>query len=198
MASPWDIVAILRTSSAGFSDVISITSTVEEEPNRHQEYSVRDILAEREVDGKTEYLIYWTDSPLYDSSWEPKENVDQVVVHADWEKSKQQESHHYKSRLAVETWIEAVENRIHDKMNRHDVRNQLRVKLGLELTIYEQTRQEYLDDFRKELRRGKYQNHQSYDLCDMPEHLERLSRPRPSEVIVIFLVYKTDPKTLIR
>ncbi|KAH7149763.1 hypothetical protein B0J13DRAFT_440307 [Dactylonectria estremocensis] len=127
----------------------SITSTIEEEPDSDQEWLVNDILAEGEdATGTTKYLIDWQGYPLYDASWEPKENLGDTML-ADWEESKKNEGHRYKSNDSINAWYNAVIARLHGKIARHNERNLRRAERGIEVSLYEKSLEDYLEDLEK-------------------------------------------------
>ncbi|KAH7112770.1 hypothetical protein B0J13DRAFT_461177 [Dactylonectria estremocensis] len=127
----------------------SITSTIEEEPDSDQEWLVNDILAEgKDATGTTKYLIDWQGYPLYDASWEPKENLGDTML-ADWEESKKNEGHQRKSNDSINAWYKAVIARLHGKIARHDERNRRREELGLDVSIYEKSLEDCLEDLKK-------------------------------------------------
>ncbi|KAH6975850.1 hypothetical protein EDB80DRAFT_594396 [Ilyonectria destructans] len=127
----------------------SVTSTIEEEPDSDQEWLVNDVLAEGEVDGTTKYLIDWQGYPLWEASWEPKENLGDVML-ADWEESKKKEGHQRKSKQSITAWREAVVARLYGKMERHEKRNLKRAERGLELSVYEKSLEDYLADLERD------------------------------------------------
>lgn len=127
----------------------SVTSTIEEEPDSDQEWLVNDVLAEGEVDGTTKYLIDWQGYPLWEASWEPKENLGDVML-ADWEESKKKEGHQRKSKQSINAWREAVVSRLYGKMERHEKRNLKRAERGLELSVYEKSLEDYLADLERD------------------------------------------------
>ncbi|KAH7160608.1 hypothetical protein EDB81DRAFT_644304 [Dactylonectria macrodidyma] len=127
----------------------SITSTIEEEPDSDQEWLVNDILAEGvDATGTTKYLIDWQGYPLYDASWEPKENLGDTML-ADWEESKKNEGHRNKSNDSINAWYNAVIARLHGKIARHNDRNLKRAERGLEVSLYEKSLEDYLEDLEK-------------------------------------------------
>ncbi|KAF7543776.1 hypothetical protein G7Z17_g10474 [Cylindrodendrum hubeiense] len=135
--------------SLGGDEADSVTSTIEEEPDSDQEWLVNDVLAEGVVDGTTKYLIDWQGYPLYDASWEPKENLGDVML-ADWEESKKKEGHQRKSNESIEAWRKAVVARLYGKIARHNERNRKRAERGLEESVYEKSLEDYLEDLEKD------------------------------------------------
>ncbi|KAI5457273.1 hypothetical protein BGZ63DRAFT_74729 [Mariannaea sp. PMI_226] len=141
----------MEDTSADYSDVVqhddhnSVTSTSAGDYDSEKEWEVKDVLAEGIIAGEKKYLIEWDGFPLHDATWEPVENLGGPMI-ADWEEAKKQKGHKKVSNSRIRAWREAIYQRVHGKMNRHNDRNRKRIERGLQATEYEHPLEEILAD----------------------------------------------------
>ncbi|KAF7563106.1 hypothetical protein G7046_g1040 [Stylonectria norvegica] len=113
-------------------DNVSLTSTIEEAIDSDEEWNVRQILAEQQIDGEPRYLIEWQGYPLWDASWEPEDYISEGPLLAKWQEVKNREGCQEASNPKIMAWRRAVIEKLHSKRVRHAVRNRMRAEQGLE------------------------------------------------------------------
>ncbi len=97
-------------------DSISLTSTAPSEPK--DEYLIEGILAEREEDGTTRYLVKWEGYPDERCTWEPASSFQDEQTFHDWQNRKMRTNRGLETpynvsalEMRVEDWLEASEKR---------------------------------------------------------------------------------------
>ncbi|KAM3463017.1 hypothetical protein NHJ6243_003632 [Beauveria neobassiana] len=116
-------------------DSISLTSTVEDEVDPDTQWTVKQILADGQVEGETKYLIEWEDFPLSACTWEPKEHLPESLLE-EWAQNKQNQQERNASRLHIEEWRIAIIQLYRAKYARHEMRNCIRRRKKLRMARY--------------------------------------------------------------
>lgn len=127
----------IKTESGEVSDEdsISITSTAPSEPR--EEYPVEAIIAEREVDGATEYLVRWEGYPDERCTWEPESSFQSDDTLFDWKTQKMRFSRGTATPCNIEALLDRVENWITTSEHRKDRRRIKRMRLGISVAPIE-------------------------------------------------------------
>lgn len=115
-------------------DSISITSTPASEVR--DEYVVEGIIAERDNDGTTEYLVRWEGYPDERCTWETRSNFHEDTM-LDWETQKMRVSRGYAQPCDVEALLDRVEEWIASTRQRKSRRRAKRLRLGLPVSPME-------------------------------------------------------------
>ena len=110
-------------------DDISITSTPQSEPQ--DEYEVEDILAEKEIHGRTMYLVKWAGYSKYRSNWEPEESFCQPQILKDWAAKKEAIAQKKETAIDVESLLEKILAIEAATTLRKQRRKKKRIRLGL-------------------------------------------------------------------
>lgn len=118
-----------RSGEVSDEDSISITSTIPSEPR--EEYPVEAIIAEREVDGSTEYLVRWEGYPDERCTWEPESSFQSDFTLFDWKTQKMRVSRGLATPCDIEFLLDRVENWITASENRKARRRTKRMRLGM-------------------------------------------------------------------
>ncbi|KAK3343979.1 hypothetical protein B0T25DRAFT_572953 [Lasiosphaeria hispida] len=115
-------------------DDISLTSTVDDQHDSDEEFSVEGILAEQKSnDGDMYYLVEWTGFSLHRCTWEPETNLGDELK-AIWEVTKRRQKSGDEPAFELNTFYEARHTAAREKEERHRRRNAKRMKKGLPLT----------------------------------------------------------------
>lgn len=130
-------LAAKDTSSANDNsfDIVSLTSTVDEEYNSDTEFAVEGIRAEKIIDGAHMYLVEWSNFPLDQCTYEPEENL-QDELKAEWEEKKRQQDPSVAEEF-VEKHLDAKKQKLAESRQRHRQRNARRKQLGLPITRFQ-------------------------------------------------------------
>ena len=84
-------------------DAISLTSTVASEPQEF--YTLDRILAEKDFDGVTKYLVKWEGYPPERNTWEEEDNFLQDATLPEWRDRKRRIARGQEDPFDVERWI---------------------------------------------------------------------------------------------
>ncbi|KAK0740835.1 hypothetical protein B0T18DRAFT_393577 [Schizothecium vesticola] len=109
-------------------DTISLTSTAPSEHDPDQEFNVQGILAISE--SGSHYLVEWEGFPIYQSTWEPIEELGDELARM-WEERKEEEACGKVEPFDVDAWKATVLAHKDAKEERQFRRNRKRKKLGL-------------------------------------------------------------------
>lgn len=115
-------------------DNISLTSTVDDDYSPDTEFVVEGIRAEKIINGVHMYLVEWSNFPLDQCTYEPEENL-QDVLKAEWEENKLQQGPSTAEDF-VEKYETAQTQKWEESRQRHRRRNVKRRKLGLNPTRF--------------------------------------------------------------
>ncbi|KAF4441375.1 hypothetical protein F53441_12052 [Fusarium austroafricanum] len=124
------------------SDKESIASTIQSEHGSDQEWNVIGILAAWEVDSCTRYLILWEGYPLFDATWEPRDNLNDGLIE-EWEETRTQQG--FDMFQNIRDWKDAYKTQYFEKLDRHQTRNRLRKQRGLRQTTWNSYREKQLE-----------------------------------------------------
>lgn len=108
------------------SDVDELKSTSSSDPA--DEYDVEEILAERKVRGKTEYLVKWLGYPVHRSDWEPRTNLDAPQILVDWARTKVEIRAKRRKPFDVQAFAEDLKRREAETKARKKARQARRVE----------------------------------------------------------------------
>jgi chromo domain-containing protein 1 len=117
-------------------DAVSVTSTIPDDTDA--EWTVSDVLAEKEFEGQLQYLVKWQGRPLSEADWIAKDDLIEDAVTA-WEAQKAENSGGSCSAFNLNEWKSAVEAYLRGKFTRREARNRKRRRLGLSQKEYEDT-----------------------------------------------------------
>ncbi|KAK5988680.1 hypothetical protein PT974_10166 [Cladobotryum mycophilum] len=126
-------------------DAISITSTIEENPDSDNEWPVNRVLAEADVDGEKQYLIEWQGFSLAEATWEPRSNLKDALL-ADWERTKMEQKNGLVPKFRIKEWRDAYIGNFQAKLSRHNRRNRKRARLGYSETTWTLDLKGFLQD----------------------------------------------------
>lgn len=115
-------------------DTISLTSTVDDAYTSDTEFAVEGIRAEKITDGAHMYLVEWSNFPLDQCTFEPEENL-QDVLKAEWEEKKRHQDPSVAEEF-VEKHLAAKEQKYAESRQRHRRRNARRKQVGLPTTRF--------------------------------------------------------------
>lgn len=115
-------------------DNISLTSTVDDDYSPDTEFVVEGIRAEKIINGVHMYLVEWSNFPLDQCTFEPEENL-QDVLKAEWEENKLQQGPNVAEDF-VKKYETAQTQKWEESRQRHRRRNVKRRKLGLNPTRF--------------------------------------------------------------
>ena len=118
-----------ETSDVGDDDVLSLTSTVQSEPQ--VEYPLEGILAERVIAGVREYLVKWDGYPDERCTWEPEENFQNDSTLPEWIRQKARIEEGTAQPYDVEALEARIENWKHETLDRKARRRRRRLKLSV-------------------------------------------------------------------
>ena len=118
------------------ADDISVTSTIEGEDGGEEDYIVREILAEADIDGETKYLIEWEGYPVHQATWEPREHLSDFVFSM-WQDKIEKRHETQNPGTSFRRWKDAMTEHLWAKNKRHEARNKKRARLGLTETYYD-------------------------------------------------------------
>ncbi|KAJ6786910.1 hypothetical protein PWT90_00052 [Aphanocladium album] len=85
----------------------SLASTTKSEVDAEEEWPVKQILSEGQVDGCTKYLIEWEGYDLHEATWEPKENLNPSSLE-EWEETKRKQNSGKIPTFDIDEWRTAV------------------------------------------------------------------------------------------
>ena len=111
------------------NDSISLNSTAPSQPR--DEYPIEGILAERVIDGITEYLVKWEGYPDERCTWEPGSSFQDEQTFHDWQDRKMRISRGLDLPYDVEVLETRVENWIESTEKRKARRRAKKTRLGL-------------------------------------------------------------------
>ncbi|KAK3345403.1 hypothetical protein B0H65DRAFT_205050 [Neurospora tetraspora] len=115
-------------------DNISLASTASAQHDPDEEFEVEDVLLEeRDEDGNKVYLVKWERYPLYQCTWEPKDNLGDELMEM-WREKKLRQEAGEEEPFDVRVFHAAVNRAKKEKADRHRRRNAKRRKLGHPLT----------------------------------------------------------------
>lgn len=117
------------SSDSSDDDSISLTSTVSSE--RQDEYPLEAILAERTVDGVTEYLVKWEGYPEYRCTWEQKNSFQDEQTLLDWGDQKMRISRGHAKPFDTDAWERDMEDLLGATAKRQALRRKKKISLGL-------------------------------------------------------------------
>ncbi|KAM0361541.1 hypothetical protein ACHAP4_002009 [Fusarium culmorum] len=109
------------------SDDESIASTINTEHDSKEPFNVSAVLAAWEVEGSLRYLIEWEGYDLSEATWEPRENLNDIIIE-EWEETKAQSG--YDLYQKIREWKKAWKASYAEKRARHDKRNRRRMLRG--------------------------------------------------------------------
>ena len=112
-------------------DSISINSTAPSE--RRKEYPLEGVLAEREMNGTTEYLVKWEGYPDERCTWEVGPNFQNDKTLSDWEHRKMRIKHGLEPPYDVDALEKRVELWIEENSGRKVRRRAKRLRLGFSM-----------------------------------------------------------------
>lgn len=124
-----------KSGEVSDEDSVSITSTVPSEPR--EEYPVEAIIAEREADGSTEYLVRWEGYPDERCTWEPESSFQSEDTLFDWKTQKMRVSRGLSTPCDIEALLDRVEKWITASENRKARRRSKRMRLGMSVAPME-------------------------------------------------------------
>ena len=129
-------------------DSINTTTTPESDGDTEREYDVERVLAETlGEDGKTMYyLLKWEGYPLYDCTWEKKENITSDVLLRHWETDKRLARQGQKPLFDVGEYEQAVEQHLETQERKRRFRIAKRRKRGEDLPSSSEEEGEYGED----------------------------------------------------
>ena len=109
-------------------DAMSITSSAPEDPEQHFEID-GGILAERDCEGQTQYLVKWRDYDETYNTWEPPESFDQEITLKEWRAKKMRVSRGLDAAFDFSAFEERVEEILNAKEQRKQRRRAKRARL---------------------------------------------------------------------
>ena len=124
-----------KSGEVSDEDSVSITSTVPSEPR--EEYPVEAIIAEREADGSTEYLVRWEGYPDERCTWEPESSFQSEDTLFDWKTQKMRVSRGLAAPCDIGALLDRVEKWITASENRKARRRSKRMRLGISVAQME-------------------------------------------------------------
>lgn len=110
-------------------DSISLTSTAPSEPQ--EEYAVETVLAERETDGVTQYLVKWEGYPEERCTWEPATSFQSLDTLSDWDKKKLHIEQGFEIPCDVDNLLKRIDIWIKSSADRKSRRRAKKIRLGL-------------------------------------------------------------------
>lgn len=110
-------------------DSISLTSTAPSEPQ--EEYAVETVLAERETDGVTQYLVKWEGYPEERCTWEPATSFQSLDTLSDWDKKKLRIEQGLEAPCDVDNLLKRIDAWIKSSEDRKSRRRAKKIRLGL-------------------------------------------------------------------
>lgn len=110
-------------------DSISIISTAPSEAQ--EEYAVETVLAERETDGVTQYLVKWEGYPEERCTWEPATSFQSLDTLLDWNKKKLRIEQGLEVPCDVDDLLKRIDIWIKSSEERRSRRRAKRIRLGL-------------------------------------------------------------------
>lgn len=110
-------------------DSISITSTAPSEPR--EEYAVETVLAARETDGVTQYLVKWEGYPEERCTWEPATSFQSLDTLSDWNEKKLRIEQGLEVPCDVDDLLKRIDIWIKSSQDRKSRRRAKRIRLGL-------------------------------------------------------------------
>lgn len=110
-------------------DSISITSTAPSEPR--EEYAVDTVLAARETDGVTQYLVKWEGYPEERCTWEPATSFQSLDTLSDWDEKKLRIQQGLEVACDVDDLLKRIDIWIKSSQDRKSRRRAKRIRLGL-------------------------------------------------------------------
>lgn len=110
-------------------DSISITSTAPSEPR--EEYAVDTVLAARETDGVTQYLVKWEGYPEERCTWEPATSFQSLDTLSDWDEKKLRIEQGLEVACDVDDLLKRIDIWIKSSQDRKSRRRAKRIRLGL-------------------------------------------------------------------
>lgn len=110
-------------------DSISITSTAPSEPR--EEYAVETVLAARETDGATQYLVKWEGYPEERCTWEPATSFQSLDTLSDWDEKKLRIEQGLEVPCDVDDLLKRIDIWIKSSQDRKSRRRAKKIRLGL-------------------------------------------------------------------
>lgn len=121
-----------ETGDVSDDDSISITSTAASE--EREEYPVEAIIAERKIDGSTEYLVRWEGYPDERCTWEPETSFQNEDTLLDWKTQEMRVSRGLATSCDVDALLDRVEDWVQTSERRKSRRRAKRIRLGVSVT----------------------------------------------------------------
>ena len=113
------------------SDAVSLTSTINSEPQ--DQYFIDRILAEREQDGETQYLVAWEGYPEDRHTWEPLASFTSTQPIHDWREDRMRVTRGLNQPFDVTAWEDRVAALWQVTLDRKKLRRRKRREAGWQL-----------------------------------------------------------------
>lgn len=118
-----------ETGACSDEDSISLTSTAPSEPQ--EEYAVETIMAEKDGDGTTYYLVKWEGYAEDRCTWEPASSFQSDDTLFDWKTKKMRLARGLETPCDVEALLNRIEAWVKSSEERKSRRRAKRIRLGL-------------------------------------------------------------------